>query len=145
MPGWALALLVAGLMSVAALVLAIAGTVAFVFVLDKPDVARWDTARTHLLAIKKALDLYNLDNGEFPAALTDLEPKFFPQGLPLNPYTRGPFSYTPVGSNVVSGYRLEFLGKDGIKGGVEPPDKDVVFEVLPEPPNPPHAGGRQFR
>ncbi len=144
-PGWAWALLIAGLLVIAVMVLGVLGTFGFVLLLDKPDVARWHKAEAQLREIEKALDIYYLTgDAGYPQGLSELEPRFFPNGVPVNPYTRRPYDYERFGFGPDSGYRLTFLGKDGVVGGVGPPDEDIVIQTHANLPAP-RDGERRFR
>jgi general secretion pathway protein G len=103
-------------------ILGIIGTMGFVFLMDKPDDAKWDTAKTQLVEIQKALDLFKLDNGEYPEALDELEGKYFKNGVPKDPWTKDNFLYEPT----EDGFRLTCLGKDKAEGGDAKPNKDIV-------------------
>jgi hypothetical protein len=107
---------------------------------DNPDHAKWDTGHTQLIEIRKAVEMYYLDNGEYPPALADLSPKYFQQ-LPKGPFGNEPYPY----ERTESGCRLTFLGKDQAKDGDEPPDKDVTIELTNKRPREVETGKRGFR
>lgn len=107
-------------------ILGIIGTMAFVFVLDKPDRAKWTKAQTEMGEIQKALNTYALEHdGEYPADLSEIagEGKAFPQGVPKDPFSKEDYIYEPLDR----GFELICLGKDGVEGGEEIPDKDIIF------------------
>ncbi|MBX3475206.1 MAG: prepilin-type N-terminal cleavage/methylation domain-containing protein [Planctomycetes bacterium] len=105
-------------------ILGIIGTMAFVFVLDKPDKAKWEKARSDMAEIHKALNMYATENdGDYPDSLDGIA-KQFGGNLPKDPFTKDNFSYEPDQSN---GFILRCLGKDRQDGGTEIPDKDIVF------------------
>jgi prepilin-type N-terminal cleavage/methylation domain-containing protein len=103
-------------------IIGIIGTMAFVFLQDRPDIARWNAARSEMMEIHKALEIYKLDNeSEFPESLDEIANRF-PRGVPRCPFTKQPFQY----ERTQDGYRLVCLGKDQAEGGESPPDKDIV-------------------
>lgn len=104
-------------------ILGIIGTMAFVFVLDKPDKAKWTKAQTEMGEIQKALNDYSLENdGNYPDSLEAIATKFG-GNMPKDPFTKEDFLYEPSGSD----FTLKCLGKDQAEGGAEVPDKDIVF------------------
>jgi general secretion pathway protein G len=106
-------------------ILGIIGTMAFVFVLDKPDKAKWTKAQTEMGEIHKALNQYMVENdNELPDSLDALTKTAFRGGLPKDPWTKDNFIYEKTGTNT---YFLKCLGKDKQEGGAEIPDKDIVY------------------
>jgi general secretion pathway protein G len=105
-------------------ILGIIGTMAFVFVLDKPDKAKWTKAQTEMGEIQKALNQYQLDNdGEYPDALEALKEDYFKSGVPKDPFTKDDYVYEKLDS----GFTLTCLGKDGQEGGTDVPEKDIIY------------------
>lgn len=105
-------------------ILGIIGTMAFVFVLDKPDKARWERARTEMAEIQKALNHYSLENGgEYPDTLEALTTSAFKGGVPKDPFSKDDFRY----ERTADGFILTCLGKDLAEGGTEIPNKDIVY------------------
>lgn len=106
-------------------ILGIIGTMAFVFVLDKPDEARWDTARLEMGQIHKALGMWavNHDN-EYPETLEEIAEDFPGGKVPLDPFSKQPFLYEPSRS----GFLLTCLGKDQAEGGEEKVDRDIRYD-----------------
>jgi len=105
-------------------ILGIIGTMAFVFVLDKPDKAKWEKARSDMAEIVKALNMYATENdGDYPDSLEGVS-KQFGGNVPKDPFTKDYFVYEPDPS---SGFVLRCLGKDKQDGGAEVPDKDIIF------------------
>ena len=110
-------------------ILGIIGTMAFVFVLDKPDDARWEAAKSDMSQIHSAISQYNLANGgDYPESLEDLREDYFPNGLPKDPFSKDDFIYETFDG----GYTLTCLGKDQAEGGTEKPEKDIVFNEAGE-------------
>ncbi|MCA8913313.1 MAG: type II secretion system protein GspG [Planctomycetes bacterium] len=105
-------------------ILGIIGTMAFVFVLDKPDKAKWTKAQTEMGEIQKALNTYALEHdNEYPDSLEVLTENAFKGGLPKDPFTKDDYQYEKGDG----GFTLTCLGKDGAEGGAEVPDKDIIF------------------
>lgn len=105
-------------------ILGIIGTMAFVFVLDKPDKAKWTKAQTEMMEIQKALNTYALEHdGELPDSLEPLREGAFKGSMPKDPFSKEDFVYEKRGSN---SFTLTCLGKDRQEGGAEIPDKDIV-------------------
>jgi len=110
-------------------ILGIIGTMAFVFVLDKPDKAKWEKARNDMSAINQAISMYVTDHdGEYPDSLELLKEKHFPNGVPKDPFSKSDFIY----ERTAEGYDLICLGKDLAEGGTEVPNKDIRFNQAGE-------------
>ena len=106
-------------------ILGIIGTMAFVFVLDKPDKAKWTKAQTEMGEIQKALNTYALEHdSEYPDSLEVLTETYFKSGLPKDPFTKDDYIY----ERTPTGFRLMSLGMDKAPGGGEIPDRDIVYE-----------------
>lgn len=104
-------------------ILGIIGTIAFVFVLDNPDRARWQKAQTEMAEIVKALNTYHLHNGgQYPDSLDQVADKFNNK-VPVNPFTKQPYVY----EKTTNGFTLTCYGKDDAPGGEKDADKDIVF------------------
>jgi general secretion pathway protein G len=103
-------------------ILGIIGTMAFVFLLDEPDRARWERARTEMGQIQNALNRYHLDHGEYPETLEAVADRFNNR-VPRDPFTREPYEYR----RTERGFELRSLGADGVEGGEEIPDRDIIF------------------
>jgi general secretion pathway protein G len=105
-------------------ILGIIGTMAFVFVLDKPDKAKWDTAKVQMASMVEALNQYAVDHdNSYPESLEGIA-KQYGGKLPKDPFTKDNFLYELAGDD---GFFLRCLGKDRQDGGAEVPDKDIVF------------------
>jgi type II secretion system protein G len=107
-------------------ILGIIGTVAFVFVMDKPDKARWEKARTEMGEIQKALNMYQADpaHGEYPEALDAIAESMPGKKVPIDPFSKQPYAY----EKTQKGFMLTSLGKDQAEGGAEVPDKDIRYD-----------------
>jgi len=64
--------------------------------------------------IATALDMYELDNGEYPATLDELMDKKYLKKIPKDPWGRAYF-YKPAPDK--KDYDLMTYGKDGVAGG----------------------------
>lgn len=107
-------------------ILGIIATMGFVFLMDKPDDAKWDTAHSTMAEIQKALNMYKLNEGtgDYPDSLDSLNSqKYFPNGVPKDPFTKADFQY----ERTETGFRLLCLGKDQAEGGEAKPNKDIIF------------------
>ena len=92
-------------------ILGIIGTVAFVFLMDKPDKAKWEKARQEMVQIHQALTDYRLSNDDYPDALDAVGDKFA-SGVPNDPFTKQPYQYRKT----AAGFELKSLGKDQAEG-----------------------------
>jgi general secretion pathway protein G len=105
-------------------ILGIIGTMAFVFVLDKPDKAKWSKAQTEMAEIVKALNDYALEHdGEYPDGLEVVAGKFAGEEVPKDPFSRDDYQYELS----ETGFFLVCLGKDLAEGGEEIPNKDITY------------------
>lgn len=111
-------------------ILGIIATMGFVFLMDKPDDAKWDTAKTTMSEIQKALNMYKLnDGGEYPDSLEALSTqKYFPNGVPKDPFSKDDFVY----ETTETGFLLKCLGKDQAEGGEGKPNADIIFNEAGE-------------
>jgi len=98
------------------------GPVVFVFLMDKPDHAKWQKARQEMVQIHQALTDYRLSNDDYPDALDAVGDKFA-SGVPNDPFTKQPYQYRKT----AAGFELKSLGKDQAEGGAEVPEKDIIF------------------
>lgn len=121
-------------------ILGILGAIIVPTFMSRPDQARVTAAETDLRSIGAALDLYRLDNFQYPSSEQGLEalvskPSGFPEpknynpdgyikSLPTDPWG-SPYVYEKAGS----GYSLLSLGADGAEGG-EGFDADIRLEDL---------------
>lgn len=105
-------------------ILGIIGTMGFVFLMDKPDIARWDTTVNQMGQIHSALNQYQLANSEYPDSLEALNHRsYFPNGVPKDPWTKEDFVYVLT----ENGFELSCYGKDQAEGGDEKPNKDINY------------------
>jgi general secretion pathway protein G len=87
-------------------------------VMDRPDTARLVKANTDIRAIESALNLYKLDNFNYPSTDEGLEaliPKYI-ERLANDPWGK-PYLYLSPGLH--SDMDVYTLGADGLQGGTE--------------------------
>ncbi len=106
-------------------ILGIIGTTAFLFVFDNPDKARWGRAQTEMVELSKAVNLYELNNGDYPESLADLT-ESYPNGPPVDPFSKEIYEYE-VGDD---GFTITCLGADGAEGGEKPADRDIIVNKV---------------
>lgn len=120
---------------VVVVIIGILGAVIVPNLLSRPDQARITAAQTDLRVLSGALDMYRLDNFQYPSTDQGLEalvsrPSGFPEAknwnpdgyikdLPTDPWN-SPYVYERNGSD----YSLFSYGADGLEGG-EGVDADV--------------------
>lgn len=125
---------------VVVVIIGILGAVIVPNLLGRPDQARITAAESDLRSLSNALDLYRLDNFNYPSTDQGLEalvtkPSGFPEPknynpdgyikkIPIDPWG-SPYVYerTEVGFNLLS------LGADGAEGG-EGLNADILYEDL---------------
>ena len=121
-------------------ILGILGAVVVPNMLSRPDTARVQAAQTDLRALSQTLEIYRLDNFQYPSSEQGLEslvdrPSGFPEPknwnpegylkkLPTDPWG-SPYLYEKTGSS----YSLISLGADGQEGG-EGFDADIRLNDL---------------
>ena len=121
-------------------ILGILGAVVVPNILSRPDTARVQAAQTDLRALSQTLEIYRLDNFQYPSSEQGLEslidrPSGFPEPknwnpegylkkLPTDPWG-SPYLYEKAGSS----YSLISLGADGQEGG-EGFDADIHLNDL---------------
>ena len=125
---------------VVVVILGILGAVVVPQIMGRPDTARIQAAQTDLRTIASALDVYRLDNFQYPSTEQGLEaliekPSGFPEPknwnpegyikkLPTDPWG-SPYVYEREDRN----FLLFSLGADGQEGG-EGLDADIRLAVL---------------
>ena len=121
-------------------ILGILGAVVVPNILSRPDTARIQATQTDLRALSQTLEIYRLDNFQYPSSEQGLEslvdrPSGFPEPknwnpegylkkLPTDPWG-SPYLYEKTGSS----YSLISLGADGQEGG-EGFDADIRLNDL---------------
>ena len=121
-------------------ILGVLGAVVVPNILSRPDTARVQAAQTDLRALSQTLEIYRLDNFQYPSSEQGLEslvdrPSGFPEPknwnpegylkkLPTDPWGT-PYLYEKTGSS----YSLISLGADGQEGG-EGFDADIRLNDL---------------
>ena len=121
-------------------ILGILGAVVVPNILSRPDTARVQAAQTDLRALSQTLEIYRLDNFQYPSSEQGLEslidrpsgspepknwnPEGYLKKLPTDPWG-SPYLYEKAGS----AYSLISLGADGEEGG-EGFDADIRLNEL---------------
>jgi general secretion pathway protein G len=125
---------------VVVVILGILGAVIVPNLLSRPDQARYTAAQSDLRSLANALDIYRLDNFQYPSTDQGLEalvnkPTGFPEPKSYNPdgYVKK-MPTDPWGSEYIyehgnGDFLLFSLGADGAEGG-EGLNADVRFEDL---------------
>jgi len=104
-------------------ILGIIGTMAFVFLLDEPDKARWERARTEMGQIQSALNQYRLQHQQYPDTLDAIADRFPNNRVPRDPFSKDEYIY----ERTERGFRLMSYGADMAEGGEEVPDRDIIY------------------
>ena len=125
---------------VVVVILGILGAVVVPQILGRPDTARIQAAQTDIRMLASALDVYRLDNFQYPSSEQGLEalverPSGFPEPKNWNPdgYIKK-LPTDPWGSPYVyerreSAFSLFSLGADGAEGG-EGLNADIRYEDI---------------
>src|SRR5512139_261772 len=125
---------------VVVVIIGILGAVIVPNLLGRPDQARITAAESDLRSIANALDMYRLDNFNYPSSDQGLEalvskPSGFPEPKNYNPdgYIKkipiDPWGSPYVYERTESGFNLLSLGADGVEGGEEL-NADIRYEDL---------------
>ena len=121
-------------------ILGILGAVVVPNILSRPDTARIQAAQTDLRALSQTLEIYRLDNFQYPSSEQGLEslvdrPSGFPEPKNWNPegYLKklptDPWGSLYLYEKTGSSYSLISLGADGQEGG-EGFDADIRLNDL---------------
>lgn len=115
-------------------ILAILGAVVVPLVMDRPDEARIVKAKQDIRSLEAALDLYKLDNFDYPSTDDGLQALIsapagaqnwksggYVKKLPKDPWGRDYLYLSPGENGAIDVYSL---GRDGANGG-EGPDADI--------------------
>lgn len=120
---------------VVVVIIGILGAIVVPQFMSRPDQAKVTAAKTDLQAIATALEMYRLDNFQYPSTQQGLEalykrPSGLPaarnwnaqgylKNLPVDPWST-PYQYLNPGVKSADGtYDLYSLGSDGVVGGEE--------------------------
>lgn len=125
---------------VVVVIIGILGAVIVPNLLGRPDQARVTAAQSDLRNLANALDIYRLDNFQYPSTEQGLEalvtrPSGFPEPKNYNPdgYLKklptDPWGSAYVYERTPRGFNLLSLGADGAEGG-EGLNADIRFEDL---------------
>jgi general secretion pathway protein G len=125
---------------VVVVIMGILGAIIVPNLLGRPDQARVAAAESDLRALSNALDMYRLDNFNYPSTDQGLEalvtkPSGFPEpknynpdgyvkNIPIDPWGT-PYAY----ERTEQGYNLLSFGADGVEGGEEL-NADIRYEDL---------------
>jgi general secretion pathway protein G len=125
---------------VVVVIMGILGALIVPNLLGRPDQARLAAAQSDLRALSNALDMYRLDNFNYPSTDQGLEalvtkPSGFPEpknynpdgyvkSIPIDPWGT-PYAY----ERTEQGYNLLSFGADGVEGG-EDLNADIRYEDL---------------
>ncbi len=127
---------------VVVVILAVLGALVVPNILGKVDTARVTAAKTDINSIRTALDLYRLDNFNYPTTeqglqalvkqpadptITNYPPHGYLPTLPKDPWGN-PYVYVSPGSDGRD-YEITSYGRDGKPGG-EGPDADIISWTL---------------
>jgi general secretion pathway protein G len=125
---------------VVVVIMGILGALIVPNLLGRPDQARITAAQSDLRALSNALDIYRLDNFNYPSTDQGLEalvrkPSGFPEPKNYNPdgYVKSipidPWGTPYFYERTEQGYNLLSLGADAAEGGEEL-DADIRYEDL---------------
>lgn len=125
---------------VVVVIIGILGAIIVPNLLGRPDQARVTAAQSDLRNLANALDLYRLDNFQYPSTDQGLDalvekPSGFPEPKNYNPdgYIKNlptdPWGSPYVYERTPNGFNLYSLGADGTEGG-EGLNADIRFEEL---------------
>ena len=99
---------------VVVVILSILATLVLPNFFDRPDKARVAKAKQDVRAIVSVINLYRLDNFDFPTLLDDVSDYFQNKKVPLDPWGN-PYQYRQPGA--YGEFDVYSLGKDGTEGG----------------------------
>ena len=125
---------------VVVVIIGILGAVIVPNLLGRPDQARVTAAQSDIRSLANALDIYRLDNHQYPSTDQGLEaleirPNGYPEPKNYNPdgYIKklpsDPWGYPYVYERIERTFALFSLGADGNEGG-EGTDADIRFADL---------------
>lgn len=125
---------------VVVVIIGILGAVIVPNLLGRPDQARITAAQSDIRSLANALDIYRLDNFQYPSTDQGLEalaskPAGFPEPKSYNPdgYIRklptDPWGSPYVYERTTEGFSLFSVGGDGAEGG-EGLNADIFYEDL---------------
>lgn len=110
---------------VVVVILGIIGTIGFFYATKNVPTAKWESARTEMAEVHKALLSWSLNNnGEYPDGLEAIAGDFPGGRVPTDPFTKEPYLY----ERTDEGFELTCYGKDSTEGGSEKEDRDIVFD-----------------
>lgn len=92
-------------------------------IMDRPEHARQVRAKQDVRTLVNAINLYRLDNFDYPSDLSQLVSGNYLDKVPKDPWNND-YQYRNPGSNNTSKFDIYSYGKDGREGGNEF-DKDI--------------------
>jgi general secretion pathway protein G len=115
------------------LILGLLAGVAWHYAAGSVPPAKWESARTEMMEIHKALSQWSMENGgDYPETLADAKDKFPGRRVPKDPFTDAPYEY----ERTETGFTLTCLGMDKAQGGDGKENRDILFDetgqVAPE-------------
>lgn len=110
---------------VVVVILGILGTIGFFYATGNVGPTKWESARTEMAEVQKALQAWSLKNGgDFPQELSEIAEDFPGGREPTDPFTKEPYLYEIT----EDGFVLTCFGEDGVEGGTEKADRDIIFD-----------------
>lgn len=118
---------------VVVVIIGVLGAIVVPQFMSRPDQAKVTAAKIDIQAISTALEMYRLDNAQYPSTQQGLDalvkrpvgapvarnwnPQAYLKSLPVDPWGT-PYQYLNPGvKSVDGGYDLYSLGSDGVPGG----------------------------
>lgn len=99
---------------VVVVILSILATLVLPNFFDRPDIARVAKAKQDVRAIVSVINLYRLDNFDYPTSLDDVASYFQNKRVPVDPWGNA-YQYRQPGS--YGDFDIYSMGKDGSEGG----------------------------
>ena len=101
---------------VVVVILSILATLVLPNFFDRPDIARVAKAKQDVRAIVSVINLYRLDNFDYPSSLDDVASYFQNKRVPTDPWG-APYQYRQPGTQ--GDFDVYSYGKDGSEGGAD--------------------------
>lgn len=101
---------------VVVVILSILATLVLPNFFDRPDIARVAKAKQDVRAIVSVINLYRLDNFDYPVSLDDVSGYFQNKRVPVDPWGNA-YQYRQPGS--YGDFDVYSMGKDGSEGGAD--------------------------
>lgn len=105
-------------------ILGLIAGIAWQLTTDRVPLAKWDTTRTEMGELYKALEAYSLSNdGDYPENLEEIAGQFSGGRVPKDAFSKEPYIF----ERTDSGFLLTSYGSDGQRGGDAKPEADIIF------------------